>query len=76
MNPVFKIETSQFLFFFYTTAQVAPDAAEEEKFDLNDMEEAIKSNLVDDEPLPVEVLENIVPELWRKEPYRLFFRNF
>ena len=43
---------------------------EEEKFDLTDEEEAIRANLVNDEPLPVEVLQNIIPDFWRKEPYR------
>ncbi|XP_064026093.1 adenylate kinase 9 [Pogoniulus pusillus] len=37
---------------------------------LTEEEEAIKANLVDNEALPAEVLDNIVPDWWRKEPFR------
>ncbi|NXP12749.1 KAD9 kinase, partial [Thinocorus orbignyianus] len=37
---------------------------------LTDEEEAIKANLMDNEALPPEVLDNIVPDWWRKEPFR------
>ncbi|XP_077973287.1 adenylate kinase 9-like [Styela clava] len=45
-------------------------AEEEEKFDLDDEQEVIRANLVDDEPLPVEILEKIVPQWFREEPYK------
>lgn len=38
--------------------------------ELTDEEEAIKANLMDAQPLPPEVLDNIVPDWWRKEPFR------
>lgn len=38
--------------------------------DLTDEEEAIKANLMDNEALPPEVLDNIVLDWWRKEPFR------
>lgn len=38
--------------------------------ELTEEEEAIKANLVDNEALPAEVLDNIVPDWWRKEPFR------
>ncbi|XP_054030004.1 adenylate kinase 9 [Dryobates pubescens] len=41
-----------------------------QEVELTDEEEAIKANLVDNEALPAEVLDNIVPEWWRKEPFR------
>nr|XP_009932576.1 PREDICTED: adenylate kinase 9 [Opisthocomus hoazin] len=37
---------------------------------LTDEEEAIKANLMDNESLPPEVLDNIVLDWWRKEPFR------
>ncbi|XP_054857615.1 adenylate kinase 9 isoform X2 [Eublepharis macularius] len=42
----------------------------EKEFQLTDEEEAIKANLVENEALPPEVLDNIVPEWWTKEPFR------
>ncbi|NWX87701.1 KAD9 kinase, partial [Nothoprocta ornata] len=41
-----------------------------QEIELTDEEEAIKANLVENEPLPPEVLDNIVPDWWRKEPFR------
>ncbi|KAK4824340.1 hypothetical protein QYF61_013675 [Mycteria americana] len=41
-----------------------------EEVELTDEEEAIKANLMDNEPLPPEVLDNIVLDWWRKEPFR------
>uniref|UniRef100_A0A8C3C0F7 Adenylate kinase 9 n=1 Tax=Cairina moschata TaxID=8855 RepID=A0A8C3C0F7_CAIMO len=38
--------------------------------ELTDEEEAIKANLMDSEALPPEVLDNIVPDWWKKEPFR------
>ncbi|XP_019375651.1 PREDICTED: adenylate kinase 9 [Gavialis gangeticus] len=38
--------------------------------ELSDEEEAIKANLVDNEALPLEVLDNIVSDWWTKEPFR------
>ncbi|NXK21777.1 KAD9 kinase, partial [Arenaria interpres] len=37
---------------------------------LTDEEEAIKANLMDNEALPPEVLDSIVLDWWRKEPFR------
>jgi len=37
---------------------------------LTDEEEAIKANLMDNESLPPEVIDNIVLDWWRKEPFR------
>ncbi|XP_032071185.1 adenylate kinase 9 [Thamnophis elegans] len=36
---------------------------------LTDEEEAIKANILENEPIPVEVLDNIVPDWWMKEPF-------
>ncbi|NXI74771.1 KAD9 kinase, partial [Anseranas semipalmata] len=41
-----------------------------QEVELTDEEEAIKANLMDSEALPPEVLDNIVPDWWRKEPFR------
>ncbi|NXN17390.1 KAD9 kinase, partial [Indicator maculatus] len=41
-----------------------------QEVELTDEEEAIKANLVNNEALPAEVLDNIVPDWWRKEPFR------
>ncbi|KAM6354917.1 adenylate kinase 9 [Podargus strigoides] len=41
-----------------------------QEMELTDEEEAIKANLVDNKALPSEVLDNIVPDWWRKEPFR------
>lgn len=40
------------------------------ELELTEEEEAIKANLVDNQELPPEVLDNIVPDWWRKEPFR------
>ncbi|NWR71006.1 KAD9 kinase, partial [Centropus unirufus] len=38
--------------------------------ELTNEEEAIKANLIENQTLPPEVLDNIVPDWWRKEPFR------
>lgn len=38
--------------------------------ELTDEEEAIKANLVYNMELPPEVLDKIVPDWWKKEPFR------
>ncbi|XP_078492449.1 adenylate kinase 9 [Ciona intestinalis] len=43
---------------------------EEEAFDLNDIEDAIKNYLVDDEDLSPQILETIIPKWWREEPFK------
>ncbi|XP_077977825.1 adenylate kinase 9-like isoform X2 [Glandiceps talaboti] len=43
---------------------------EEPEVEFTEEEEAIKANLQEDEPLPPEVLDNIVPEWWNKEPFK------
>ncbi|KAM8809905.1 adenylate kinase 9 [Eudromia elegans] len=42
----------------------------EQEIQLTDEEEAIKANLVENEALPPEVLDKIVLDWWRKEPFR------
>ncbi|KFP78169.1 Adenylate kinase 9, partial [Acanthisitta chloris] len=37
---------------------------------LTEEEEAIKANLIHNKALPPEVLDNIVPDWWKKEPFR------
>nr|XP_009488876.1 PREDICTED: adenylate kinase 9-like [Pelecanus crispus] len=41
-----------------------------QEVELTDEEAAIKANLMDNEVLPPEVLDNIVLDWWRKEPFR------
>ncbi|KAI4890937.1 hypothetical protein NFI96_033193 [Prochilodus magdalenae] len=43
---------------------------DEENLILTDEEEAIKSYLSDGEPLPQEVMEMVLPQLWNQEPYK------
>lgn len=38
--------------------------------ELTEEEEAIKANLEGDEPLPAEVLDNIIPHWWQREPFK------
>ncbi|XP_042667754.1 adenylate kinase 9 [Centrocercus urophasianus] len=52
-----------------TTTKTEDDESKQE-VELTDEEEAIKANLMDAQPLPPEVLDNIVPDWWRKEPFR------
>lgn len=42
----------------------------QKEIQLTDEEEAIKANLVENEPLPIEVLDNLIPEWWTQEPFR------
>ncbi|XP_053568148.1 adenylate kinase 9 [Bombina bombina] len=46
------------------------NASTKEKVILTVEEEAVKSYLVDGEPLPLELLDQIVTELWTQEPFR------
>ncbi|NXI45902.1 KAD9 kinase, partial [Galbula dea] len=41
-----------------------------QEVELTDVEAAIKANLMDNEALPPEVLDNIVLDWWKKEPFR------
>ncbi|NWR57989.1 KAD9 kinase, partial [Bucorvus abyssinicus] len=41
-----------------------------QEVELTDEEEAIKANLMDNQALPPEVLDNIVLDWWKKEPFR------
>uniref|UniRef100_A0A8C3LXR3 Adenylate kinase 9 n=1 Tax=Chrysolophus pictus TaxID=9089 RepID=A0A8C3LXR3_CHRPC len=52
-----------------TTTKTEDDESKQE-VELTDEEEAIKANLMDGQPLPPEILDNIVPDWWRKEPFR------
>ncbi|KFZ53469.1 Adenylate kinase 9, partial [Antrostomus carolinensis] len=55
--------------FSHTITKTETENSEQE-VELTDEEEAIKANLVDYEALPPEVLDNIVLDWWRKEPFR------
>lgn len=44
---------------------------EEEEIQYTEEEEAIKNNLESEEPLPAEVLDNILQPFWQKEPFKL-----
>ncbi|XP_041351641.1 adenylate kinase 9-like isoform X3 [Gigantopelta aegis] len=43
---------------------------EDEEPQLTEDEEAIRANLESDEPLPGEVLDNIIPQFWQKESFK------
>lgn len=43
---------------------------DEEEVEYTEEEESIKNNLESDEPLSNEVLENILPNWWQKEPFK------
>ncbi|XP_066533319.1 adenylate kinase 9 [Hoplias malabaricus] len=51
-----------------TDAPTEPE--EEDKVVLTDEEEAIKTYLSDGEPLPQEIMEMVLPQLWNEEPYK------
>ncbi|KFW12659.1 Adenylate kinase 9, partial [Eurypyga helias] len=55
--------------FSQTMAKTETEKSKQE-VELTDEEEAIKANLMDNEALPPEVLDNIVLDWWRKEPFR------
>ncbi|KAM6271701.1 adenylate kinase 9 [Spheniscus humboldti] len=55
--------------FSQTMAKTEAEKSKQE-VELTDEEEAIKANLMDNEALPPEVLDNIVLDWWRKEPFR------
>ncbi|OXB70084.1 UNVERIFIED_CONTAM: hypothetical protein H355_004513, partial [Colinus virginianus] len=46
------------------------DEESKQEVELTDEEEAIKANLMGSRPLPPEILDNIVPDWWKKEPFR------
>jgi adenylate/nucleoside-diphosphate kinase len=46
------------------------DWQEEEEIEYTEEEDAIKSNLESEEPLPAEVLDNILQPFWQKEPFK------
>ncbi|XP_068273051.1 adenylate kinase 9 [Nyctibius grandis] len=52
-----------------TMAKTETEKSKQE-VELTDEEEAIKANLMDNKALPPEVLDNIVLDWWRKEPFR------
>ncbi|XP_074006927.1 adenylate kinase 9 [Numenius arquata] len=60
---------SQELDFSQTMTKIETEKSKQ-KVKLTDEEEAIKANLMDNEALPPEVLDNIVLDWWRKEPFR------
>ncbi|KAM6323455.1 adenylate kinase 9 [Aegotheles albertisi] len=61
---------SQELEDFHQTITETGTEKSKEEVKLTDEEEAIKANLMDNEALPPEVLDNIVPDWWMKEPFR------
>lgn len=63
-----QVDLSFFLCFFFLSFFV--DFLYIKEVELTDEEEAIKANLMDNEALPPEVLDNIVLDWWRKEPFR------
>ncbi|XP_076819346.1 adenylate kinase 9-like isoform X2 [Clavelina lepadiformis] len=46
------------------------ESEEEERIEFTDEEEAIRNNLIEDDPLSPEILERIVCPWWKKEPYK------
>ncbi|NWS97680.1 KAD9 kinase, partial [Mionectes macconnelli] len=53
----------------FSQTQTETEKSKQEEV-LTDEEEAIKANLVDSKELPPELLDNIVPDWWKKEPFR------
>lgn len=43
---------------------------EAEEIEYSEEEEAIKNNIENEEPLSNEVLDNILPNWWHKEPFK------
>uniref|UniRef100_A0A8V0YMS8 Adenylate kinase 9 n=1 Tax=Gallus gallus TaxID=9031 RepID=A0A8V0YMS8_CHICK len=52
------------------TTTKTDDEESKQEVELTEEEEAIKANLMDAQPLPPEILDNIVPVWWKKEPFR------
>ena len=50
--------------------QAEGEAEEEEVVELTEEEEAIKASLEATESLAPEILDNIVPQWWNKEPFK------
>ncbi|XP_019468591.1 adenylate kinase 9 isoform X2 [Meleagris gallopavo] len=65
----YKIQLQELQDLSQTTTEMEDDESKQE-VELTDEEEAIKANLMDAQPLPPEILDNIVPDWWRKEPFR------
>ncbi|NWW94225.1 KAD9 kinase, partial [Rhynochetos jubatus] len=61
---------SQELDSFSQTMTTIESEKGKQEVELTDEEEAIKANLMDNEALPPEVLDTIVLDWWRKEPFR------
>lgn len=57
-------------FFLFSLFSFVVDFLYIKEVELTDEEEAIKANLMDSEALPPEVLDNIIPDWWKKEPFR------
>lgn len=53
-----------------TSESESKENQEEEEVEYTEEEEAIKNNLESEEPLPAEVLDNILQPFWHKEPYK------
>uniref|UniRef100_A0A8C3KGY0 Adenylate kinase 9 n=1 Tax=Calidris pygmaea TaxID=425635 RepID=A0A8C3KGY0_9CHAR len=64
-----KILSQELEDFSQTMTKIETEKSKQE-VKLTDEEEAIKANLMDNEALPPEVLDNIVLDWWRKEPFR------
>ena len=52
---------------------VQAEPEEEEVVELTEEEEAIKATLESTDSLSPEILDNIVPQWWNKEPFKLVF---
>uniref|UniRef100_A0A8C2TCB1 Adenylate kinase 9 n=1 Tax=Coturnix japonica TaxID=93934 RepID=A0A8C2TCB1_COTJA len=52
------------------TTTETEDEESKQEVEFTDEEEAIKASLMDAQPLPPEILDNIVPDWWKKEPFR------
>ncbi|KAL7872074.1 hypothetical protein SRHO_G00070570 [Serrasalmus rhombeus] len=53
-----------------SSTELPTEPENEENPVLTDEEEAIKSYLSDGEPLPQEIMEMVLPQLWNQEPYK------
>ncbi|XP_010281634.1 PREDICTED: adenylate kinase 9-like, partial [Phaethon lepturus] len=67
--PILPILSQELDSFSQTMTKTDIEKSKQE-VELTDEEEAIKANLMDNEALPPEVLDNIVLDWWRKEPFR------
>lgn len=53
-----------------TSDQSEGKEKEEEEVEFTEEEEAIKANIENEDPLSDDILNNIVPDWWHKEPFK------